>query len=437
MSSSRSTRSSTAAAAASREAAAPAIASITSRSQERRTANISEGERTSRSKTKGTGGNRFAPLRSPSPEEAAPGELTETLALFPAQTASPSLQQIREAIASAASIQTGTVTTWPSSGGISTLPVASAPTGSKDGVVSSTATSSQVAPFPSASAMPFVRLEELKNKYKGEGGATLDAWISYTRRLLALNEGQLSDSRSVTWLSTGLEGAALQWFEQRHDTVPFASAKDLYTELRLRFQPINAAETARHELKTLRQGKGSVDDYLLRFRQLVASLPKLDEETRIFFFTEGLKEELQERLSTAMPPPSTLEETAAFAARLESRSRRMRGAESAANAEIQGNNGPLYTQEQLNAILAAHSANSAKNSQQGQLPSQQAPAYDSRVNRGANKRGSKEPWLQIPGMTKELWERRSQANQCRWCGSGEHRMYDCHERTSKRPPRLN
>lgn len=293
----------------------------------------------------------------------------------------------------------------------------------------------QQAPNPA----PFIRLDELKNKYKGEGGAVLDAWISYTRRLLALNEGQLSAARSVTWLSTGLEGAALAWFEQRHDNDPFLSVKDLYAEMRKRFQPIAASETALRELKTIKQGKSSVDDYLTRFRQLATSVPELGEKIKMSFFEDGLREDLQEKLDMATSPPASLEDMAAVAARLDGRSRRGAGSSSsAASAEIQGNSAPSLAslQAQLNALLSAQAAGPSRTQQ----PPPQQPArvaYDSRSSRGANKRAWEDQWKRVPGMTKELWDRRSQANQCRWCGSSEHRMYDCADRVNKKAPRLN
>lgn len=337
-------------------------------------------------------------------------------------------QPIRAMPVSVAQSPVGTPSMWPLAGNAIDLTGTNGTPGTVYGTV----------PVPVHTSAAPVRLEPLKTKYGGEAGAALDEWVLQTGLLMDLFEPRPSDARAVAWLATGLSGSALAWFVHRKSSTgpPIVSAAQLYTELRKRFQPIDMEETARQELHVLRQGKSSVDEYTQKFNRLSAAIPGLDFRSLMFSYRTGLNTGLQDKIESTYPQPATFEELVTLAARLDGRARRAH-ADHAANIEAQGSGnsgGALYTQEQLNAILAAHVTNSGRGAPSQQ---QQAPAYDSRVNRGANKRGNKEPWLQIPGMTKELWERRSQANQCRWCGSGEHRMYDCQERTSKKAPRLN
>jgi len=46
-------------------------------------------------------------------------------------------------------------------------------------------------------------------------------------------------------------------------------------------------------------------------------------------------------------------------------------------------------------------------------------------------------WMQVPGMTKDLADKRYAAGQCLHCGSDSHRRRDCPERAEGKAPRLN
>jgi hypothetical protein len=112
----------------------------------------------------------------------------------------------------------------------------------------------------------------LQDLYKGESGEALDTWIEATTQLLRFYHDQ-TPADAVRWLATGLKSPALRWFNQRYPGAPPASAEELYREIRLRFQPIDSVETARRELRGLRQGKSSVDAYASRFLELKGQLP--------------------------------------------------------------------------------------------------------------------------------------------------------------------
>ena len=51
-------------------------------------------------------------------------------------------------------------------------------------------------------------------RYKGEGGAVLDEWIAYGTQMLAFYTG-LNGTQAAVWLATGLEGAALAWYQNQ------------------------------------------------------------------------------------------------------------------------------------------------------------------------------------------------------------------------------
>lgn len=256
-------------------------------------------------------------------------------------------------------------------------------------------------------------------RYKGEGGATLDEWIAYATQMLAYYSG-LASPQAASWLATGLEGAALVWYQNQFKQQPPSTSIELFTALRKRFQPIDSEETTRYELATLKQGaKQSVDEYATRFLHLTSLLPAESVASRIFQFRLGLLRPIDEKLRQNATIPSTLEEVIALAARIEGRSMPP-SLEQVANMEME-------------STILARLAAMEQSITASQNRSEPRPQFRTR-----GEKGDKRPfWQQIPGMTKELADKRYAANQCTYCGSGEHRMRDCIDRVSKKPPRLN
>ena len=267
-------------------------------------------------------------------------------------------------------------------------------------------------------------------RYKGEGGATLDDWISHAIQMLAFYSG-LNTTQAAVWLSTGLEGAALAWYQSSFKHQPPPSSGALFDALRSRFQPINSEETTRYELATLKQGpKQSVDEYSTRFLHLISLLPDETVASRIFQFRLGLHRAVDDRIRQGANQPTTLQETIAMAARIEGRSGSSIS-ENVSNMEmdsVAAMSARLAALEQSNRMLVADN----REQQQRHQP-------DSRVrDRGANRVSRFTPaWQRIPGMTKELADKRYAAHECLYCSSKDHTMRDCIDRVSKRPPRLN
>lgn len=268
----------------------------------------------------------------------------------------------------------------------------------------------------------------LDRRYKGESGATLDDWIAYATQMLAFYSG-LSRAAAVIWLATGLEGAALAWYQTSYRLQPPATSDALFAALRSRFQPINSEESTRYELAALKQGpKQSVDDYATRFLHLISLLPEESAASRIFQFRHGLRAAIGDMIRATAEQPATLEKAIALAARLEGRSSAPgAGSDHAANMEVDAGSAIL-------ARLAAMEQAIRSNA----VDSRDRRHYDSRRERGANRNGRHQPfWMQVPGMTKELADKRFAANQCLHCGSSEHRRRDCKDRMEGKPPRLN
>jgi hypothetical protein len=88
-----------------------------------------------------------------------------------------------------------------------------------------------------------------------------------------------------------LRGHALTWFSNLAAApVTFAA---YMTALRAMFEPLNSADTARHQLDKLQQQpKQSVHDYIAAFRMLLARVPDMSEQDRLHRFKAGLRKDL-------------------------------------------------------------------------------------------------------------------------------------------------
>ena len=278
-------------------------------------------------------------------------------------------------------------------------------------------------PVRTAAAAAATPRDALRDKYAGEPGLALSSWAARTRRMLAFYVG-LPDDRAVAWLATGLEGAAGDWYDQltAMQGRPLPSPDALFTGLRARFQPVNAAETARHELDTLHQEKGAtVNEYTSRFLQLVAHLPNLDADTRMWQYRRGLTASVADRLTQAEPQPLTLEATIALAARIEGRSHcgRSHGEHLAAMSAPQLPSAP--TPETTTASLV-HRLAELEALVRAALPLLQA-------------RGN-EPRRQVHGLAHEEAHRRMDSGLCLHCGQAGHILRGCPERAQGKAPTL-
>ncbi len=125
-------------------------------------------------------------------------------------------------------------------------------------------------------------------KFDGKADA-LDTWLGAMDRqfdwyAFATPAG---DADRLRLAASALDRDAWEWYSHlaaRPSTwIAFVDA------LRMRFQPVTAAETARAKLSKLSQGKQSTNEYIAAFRRLLASVPTMGEDDRLFAFTRGLR----------------------------------------------------------------------------------------------------------------------------------------------------
>jgi len=266
-----------------------------------------------------------------------------------------------------------------------------------------------------------------ETRYSGAGGVALDAWLAEARRQVRYFTG-FTPSEAVNWLVTGFAGSALDWWEEQIAKGKQATTPEqLYETLRMRYQPVLTDETARAELDVATQGAQSVDEYAARLHQLFSKVNTLHMKDKIHVFKRGLSAKLREKLAELAVQPTELEVVIQTAARIEGSSMAARKANTLAAASVEDGPALPTTVAELNAFVAAAVQRIAA----------PPPRYDSRRDRGANKRSPQLPMWKEVGLTEEEGRRRRDANVCMYCAVAGHIMRDCRDRQAGKPAKLN
>jgi hypothetical protein len=123
-------------------------------------------------------------------------------------------------------------------------------------------------------------------------------------------------------------GTAAAWKTTRIDqinstTLPtWPTWSAFKTEVKSAFDPVNEEGEAIAQLKSLVHD-GPVDDYIAKFRILVAQSGITEEKPLLEYFYDGLKQRLVERIHDMQTTPTTLQEAYNAAAKLETLQRRV------------------------------------------------------------------------------------------------------------------
>ncbi|KAK2763606.1 reverse transcriptase domain protein [Colletotrichum kahawae] len=145
--------------------------------------------------------------------------------------------------------------------------------------------------------------------YDGTPG-TLKGFLIQVKNYQNFHHGDFTnETEKVVHAATYLRGKALRWFEPiqeeylKYETLDECTTetRDIYANfqgfedaLRSLFQDLDEKRQAERDLSQLRQTK-SAKDYSANFRQLSVQLD-LTEETKIFMFYQGLKDEVKDEI---------------------------------------------------------------------------------------------------------------------------------------------
>jgi hypothetical protein len=275
-------------------------------------------------------------------------------------------------------------------------------------------------------------------EFEGRVGA-LDAWVASMRQQFDYH-GLASDSDQIKLSAATFRGPALEWY-QALGAVPQQWAA-LVSELRKRFQPLDNSVSARANILALRQGTGSVADYVSKFRRLLIAVPDMSAKDRLFQFARGLSQRLQEVLETQ--DVQTYEEAEAMAVRVgahPSRAQQLPPPSSSAPAaaaaggsssmdldNIEGldqetsSKAPATMPSALEQILAAITSNRSSSSSGGGSRGGRFRPY--------NEQAPRPPGYipRVPHLTEEQVKLRMKAGECFGCKSTGHGSRQCPKR---------
>jgi hypothetical protein len=272
-------------------------------------------------------------------------------------------------------------------------------------------------------------------EYDGAAGAKLDAWLDELGA--AIDLFRLNGTEAVDFGASRLRGAARQWWNTlgAAGKAPLIDAAAMAAALRLRFQPITTERVAREQLRSLRQGSRSVNDYIADFQRLHALLPDMGSADALFAFESGLVANLAEKLR--VHGTTTLQESIAMAARvggLMAGSNTPAGRTPNANQmEIDSGDGSDSRLDRIEAILNALTSAQGGASGMGAKTQTQREYQQQRNSRGGFRGGRGGRFggrggsssISIPGVPAEVVEQRRSAGQCFRCGSADHRSLQC------------
>jgi len=154
------------------------------------------------------------------------------------------------------------------------------------------------------------------SNFTGTRTVNAEAWLFEMNQYLTVCN--VSDEQRVAVASSYLKESALQWWlnqnrslanERPRDWLSFAAA------FRERFQPIAASQTARAQLRALRQGTMSVAEYCNKFYTLVNLISDMGEADQVANFLSGLSQTVA--TPVCLYNPQTLQTAMAAAQRVE------------------------------------------------------------------------------------------------------------------------
>lgn len=279
------------------------------------------------------------------------------------------------------------------------------------------------------------RAQDLR-EYDGAAGAKLDEWLQ--ELALATFLYKLNTLEATSFAVSRLRGAALQWWlalSTAQQEAAQGDTKALGAALRVRFQPVTAARSAREQLDRLQQGNRDVNEYIADFQRLHTQLHSMGEEDALYAFERGLRRELVEKLR--VHGVQSLQEAIAMAARVGGLLQASRpAAASAHQMDIDHSEGveERITRSVLNALQAQGSSSSqgfgAKaQTQRGyqQERNSRAPpgTAGNRGRFGGRSGGPQRGPPVVPGVPAEIVRQRLDAQQCVRCGAEGHRSPAC------------
>lgn len=213
------------------------------------------------------------------------------------------------------------------------------------------------------------------NFFSGALNTNVDTWLFSIEQYCSVT-GVLDDASRIGVASSYFKELAATWWYNRCEIErnPPATWADFKTLLKQNFQPIAAARTARANLRYLKQGTKSVNEYAQSFFKQIHAISDMSEADKLHNFLNGLNATIYEEVDRR--DPKNLQEAMNYAQATELRLRNSRGRSSNNyySSRDSGAQRPAY-ESKTTTISSSTSSNSAP-MELGNLNSTEANAND-------------------------------------------------------------
>lgn len=156
----------------------------------------------------------------------------------------------------------------------------------------------------SASIQPAAKLTlkapTLKS-FLGVMGFEVDTWLRSVRKQFEWYGSSMfpDDASRIRYAALHLEGAALEWWDSEDQNL-ITTWQEFVARMHDRYRPKQAAEVARQHLATLKQ-TGGVSQLCNKMLQLLAHVPTMHEDDKIFTFKQALDKNLAAKVAEKEP----------------------------------------------------------------------------------------------------------------------------------------
>ena len=144
--------------------------------------------------------------------------------------------------------------------------------------------------------------------YKGEPKENILVWLLQIQNIFE-TQGVTTDKAKMHYAATALEDGALHWYLNKvkiaKGQMPHKTWNDFIAAIQTAFEPPNYQQHLRRELKRCKQ-TSTVQEYSLRFRNIVGQINDMGELDQVTYFVEGLRPATQAEVNYRAP--ATLEE---------------------------------------------------------------------------------------------------------------------------------
>jgi hypothetical protein len=298
--------------------------------------------------------------------------------------------------------------------------------------------------------------------FEGLARSNVDIWLFEVENYFdAIN---FPFNRRVSWASALLRETAATWWKgmvkqaklesgkNANDVIPVDALfgwSQFRSRMVARFQPVEAAKSARQRLLSLRQRNyNGIEAYTNEFQRLLSLIDDMSVADQVNYYIMGLKQDVGRDVKIANP--STISEAMAVASRSSdtflhptqsssSYSANSNGARNYSNNSRQGNstNAPLH----LNAVRASAQGTGASRDRSRFRSEREPTGNGESVKTSSGDNGelaetfdsdqlnfvkrSEKGYRPNPYLSKEEWERLKRENRCFRCKRENHLARDC------------